>query len=118
MVPEIRTILPVLPCCLAAGILTIAGNTQAAGLVPPPTPLEGNSNYWITAADPSASTGLPITGFTVASLSHRSPDPQRHEHPVDRVVSADFHHRLAAVRVLGRTARAGLGNRKLADKCV
>ncbi len=41
-------------------------SAKAAVLVSPPSPLAGNSNYWITAADPSASTGLPITGFNVS----------------------------------------------------
>jgi hypothetical protein len=41
-------------------------STKAAVIVAPPGVLAGNSNYWITAADPSGSTGLPITGFNVS----------------------------------------------------
>ena len=41
-------------------------STQAAVVVTPPGVLAGNSNYWITAADPNGSTGLPITGFNVS----------------------------------------------------
>jgi hypothetical protein len=67
---------------LVAGLLCIGGagcssgqpasagesvsSSQAADLVPPPGTLAGNSNYWITAADPSASTGLPITGLNIS----------------------------------------------------
>ncbi len=42
-------------------------NTEAADTVAPPSRgLAGNSNYWITAADPAASTGLPITGLHIS----------------------------------------------------
>ncbi len=41
-------------------------STQSAVVVTPPGTLAGNSNYWITAADPSGNTGLPITGFNVS----------------------------------------------------
>jgi len=41
-------------------------STKAAVVVTPPGVLAGNSNYWITAADPKGSTGLPITGFNVS----------------------------------------------------
>ena len=41
-------------------------STQAADLVPPPGVLAGNSNYWITAANPDAGTGLPITGLNIS----------------------------------------------------
>jgi MYXO-CTERM domain-containing protein len=41
-------------------------STQAADLAPPPSPLAGNSNYWITAANPDGGTGLPITGLNVS----------------------------------------------------
>ena len=74
---------PMLLGGLVAGLLYIAGagcssgqranggesvsNTQAADLVAPPGGgLAGNSNYWITAANPAASTGLPITGLNIS----------------------------------------------------
>jgi hypothetical protein len=74
---------PILLGGFAAGLLGIAGSgcsseqrasggesvssTQAADLVPPPGVLAGNSNYWITAANPDdAGTGLPITGLNVS----------------------------------------------------
>ena len=74
---------PMLLGGLVAGLLYIAGagcssgqradggesvsNTQAAITVAPPGGgLAGNSNYWITAADPTASTGLPITGLNIS----------------------------------------------------
>jgi hypothetical protein len=42
-------------------------STQAADLVAPPGGgLVGNSNYWITAANPDAGTGLPITGLNIS----------------------------------------------------
>ena len=67
---------------LVAGLLCIGGwgcsseqranggesvsSTQAADRVPPPGVLAGNSNYWITAANPDAGTGLPITGLNIS----------------------------------------------------
>ena len=67
---------------LVLGLLSIAGaacsgerrasegdpvsRSQAALLVPPPGTLAGNSNYWITAANPDAGTGLPITGLNIS----------------------------------------------------
>ena len=42
------------------------GSTQAAANVTPPGRLAGNSNYWITAADPSGNMGKPITGLNVS----------------------------------------------------
>ena len=68
---------------LVAGLLSMAGagcssgqranggesvsNTRAADLVAPPGGgLAGNSNYWITAANPDAGTGLPITGLSIS----------------------------------------------------
>jgi len=74
---------PILLGGLVAGLLSVAGagcssgqrandgesvsNSQAAVLVPPPGGgLVGNSNYWITAANPSASTGLAITGLNIS----------------------------------------------------
>ena len=42
-------------------------STQAADLVTPPGGgLAGNSNYWITAANPDAGTGLPMTGLDIS----------------------------------------------------
>ncbi len=42
-------------------------STQASVLVPPPGVLAGNSNYWITAANPDdAGTGIPITGLDIS----------------------------------------------------
>jgi hypothetical protein len=49
-----------------ANAVESVSSTQAADLVPPPGVLAGNSNYWITAANPDAGTGLPITGLNVS----------------------------------------------------
>jgi hypothetical protein len=74
---------PMLLRGLVAGLLYVAGagcssaqranggesvsSTQAADLVAPPGGgLTGNSNYWITAANPDAGTGLPITGLNIS----------------------------------------------------
>lgn len=75
---------PMLLGGLAAGLLSVAGagcssepsanahandsvaTSQAAEVVPPPGTLAGNSNYWITAANPDAGTGQPITGLDIA----------------------------------------------------
>jgi hypothetical protein len=77
-----REAFPVLLGGLVTGLLCAAGaacssgerayegesiaSTQAADLVPPPSPLAGNSNYWITAANPDAGSGLPITGLNIS----------------------------------------------------
>ncbi len=73
---------PMLLGGLVAGLLYVAGpgcsseqpanegesvsSTQAAALAPPPGTLAGNSNYWITAANPAGNTGLPITGLNIS----------------------------------------------------
>ncbi len=73
---------PILLGCFVAALLGIASSgcssgqpvdadeavssAKAAVVVPPPGVLAGNSNYWITAADPSGNTGAPITGFNVS----------------------------------------------------
>ena len=49
----------------ANGGESVSGS-QAAELVPPPGTLAGNSNYWITAANPDAGMGLPITGLNIS----------------------------------------------------
>jgi hypothetical protein len=49
-----------------ASVNESASSAQEAVVAPPPSVLAGNSNYWITAANPNARTGLPITGLNVA----------------------------------------------------
>ena len=77
-----RASLPMLLGGFAAGLFSLAAagygggeranegesvpSAQPADLVPPPSPLAGNSNYWITAANPDAGAGLPITGLNVS----------------------------------------------------
>ncbi len=91
-------------------------NTQAADLVPPPGVLAGNSNYWITAANPDAGTGLPITGLTISiAVTQDLHIPNGVSVQLERMVGTDLQYRLAAVRIFGHTANVGMGNRKLAD---
>ena len=57
--------------CVDSGSESGQGTSVAQPIVsnpvaPPGGGLHGNSNYWITAANPAASAGLPITGLKVS----------------------------------------------------
>ncbi len=45
---------------------SVASTRAASTVAPPGGGLYGNSNYWITAADPTATIGLPITGLSIS----------------------------------------------------